>query len=145
MSIAMATWNSLPIRASPAAKEMAQSRKESGNAFYHPMSSPLLKTKKAEQQQQVRDNKRQEKLRLEREKIHSRESDEERRRRLDEQAAAYQADIDVLVAEEEEQQRLEETPKGNDNQELNYEEELEDFLTEADLELEAQLKAMNIT
>ncbi|KAF3985205.1 hypothetical protein FT663_03176 [Candidozyma haemuli var. vulneris] len=109
------------------------------------MSSPLSKTKKAEQQQQVRDNKRQEKLRLEREKIHSRESDEERRRRLDEQAAAYQADIDVLVAEEEEQQRLEETPKGNDNQELNYEEELEDFLTEADLELEAQLKAMNIT
>lgn len=106
------------------------------------MSSPLLKTKVLNNQQQIRENKRQERLRQQREERHSRESDEDYQKRLQRQAEAFQVDVDTLVDEEQEQ-RYQESGRPRDPEQ--YEEELEDYLTEADLELEAQLKSMNIT
>lgn len=137
----MNPWNLLPLRGSLATEEIAQAQRLRGNALYHPMSSPLLKTKSVNDQQQFRDFKRQERLRLQRERKHDKENDEDHRNRLQQQADAYQVDVDVLVAEEEEQQLQREQQENPEK----YEEELEDYLTEADLELEAQLKSMNIT
>ncbi|PVH16740.1 uncharacterized protein CXQ87_004292 [Candidozyma duobushaemuli] len=140
--LVMNQWNSSPLRGGSATEDMAQAQKERGNALYHPMSSPLSKTKVVNNQQQIRESKRQERLRQQREERHSRESDEDYQKRLQQQAEAFQVDVDTLVDEEQEQHYQE---SGHPQDPEQYEEELEDYLTEADLELEAQLKSMNIT
>lgn len=140
----MTCWNSLPLRGSSAVEEVANNQKNRVNALYHPLSSPIARNRRLDNQEQIREANRQERLRLRREERHSKESDEEHKKRLEQLAKLYQVDIDVLLAEEEEQrQNTEQAPEENPNE--IYEEELDDFLTEADLELEAQLKAMNIT
>lgn len=115
------------------------------NALYHPMSSPTLGSVRRVDNSQQRDIKRQQRLRLQREGLHEKESEQERKKRLEQHAAALQVDIDVLIAEEEEQRLRERANVNEEGDEDRYEEELEDYLMEADLELEAQLKAMNIT
>lgn len=138
-------WNSLPLRGNSATEELAKAQKDRVNALYHPMSSPTLGRVSKVDNSQQRDIKRQQRLRLQREGLHEKESEQERKKRLEQHAAALQVDIDVLIAEEEEQRLREQANINEEGDEDRYEEELEDYLMEADLELEAQLRAMNIT
>ncbi|QWW23478.1 hypothetical protein CA7LBN_002279 [Candidozyma auris] len=123
-------WNSSPLRGNSATEELAKAQKDRVNALYHPMSSPTSGRQR---------------LRLQREGLHEKESEQERKKRLEQHALALQVDIDVLIAEEEEQRLREQANINEEGDEDRYEEELEDYLMEADLELEAQLRAMNIT
>lgn len=144
-------FHSSPLRGKLAVDDLEDKLKARANRLYHPMSSPIaqrtpslpsrLKTK----QDEIRRLHRQARLALGREKITDTEDWQKQLKELKEQADALDIDPDILA--EEEIQLTQEHEYENQYEEYleeQLEEQLEDYIADAELELEQQLKDMQL-
>lgn len=144
-------FHSSPIRSQLAVDDLEDKLKTRATRLYHPMSSPIaqrtlnlpsrLKTK----QDEIRRLHRQARLALGREKITDTEDLQKQLKELKEQADALDIDPDILA--EEETQLAQEHDYENQHEDFleeQLEEQLEDYIADAELELEQQLKDMQL-
>lgn len=138
-------FHSSPIRQPTALEEIEETQKARGSRLYRPMSSPVAKklgqteensrsSLKHKQLEDIRRMQRQLRLALAREKVVDTEDYNKQLAELKKQADLLEVDPDLLVEEEfVEEEEVDE-----------YEEQLEDFLADEELELEQQLKDLQI-
>lgn len=133
-------FNSSPIRSPTALEAAAEIQRDRVSLLYHPMSSPSAKREKERKQKQaeeIRERRRLLRLELNREKIIDIESYNQQLRELKEQADALEVDPDQLI------ETSEEYDEDNDD-EYDYADQLEEYLADAELELEQQLRDLYI-
>lgn len=133
-------FHSSPIKGT-ALEEIEQSQQNRAARLYHPMLSPgkmvTGREKARHTAEEIRSLHRQTRLALGREKIADKEEYKKQMEELRVQAEELELDPDLLV--EEERQVLEQEM----NQDL-YEAQLEDFLVDEELELEQQLRDLQL-
>lgn len=138
-------------------EEIHQQQKNRICQLYHPMSSPTKRSmqyhhkaaprgtgrrNKHEQMREIRDRHRNDRLVLQREKTTSSEDREKHIRELERQADEIGADMSRVIEDAAEEEELQ--GENQEEDENDYEAELEAYLAEQELELEQQLKDMNL-
>lgn len=154
----MADWASSPVKEPSGLEEMEELQKARAFSNRRPMSSPLRQTRGQETQSRMRqelkslrDEVRQAKLELKREKTDHDENVRARILQLESQALELELDLDVLIEEESQVAHEQKQNENTDKQDASpcdvdeqYNEELEDFLAQEELELEAQLRELSL-
>ncbi|KAM9933003.1 hypothetical protein OXX80_007372 [Metschnikowia pulcherrima] len=161
----MKQWHSSPTREFSSLEAIEERQRARAGQLYQPMSSPIKTATNTDQRsrlraqmRQMRDELRHERQALSREKTVVDEDRISRLNMLQEQAEALEVDLDLLLQEESEareENRSDSMQKNStsgasapDPSDTKYlqdlEEELEEFLAQEELELEAQLKDLQL-
>ncbi|GEQ66689.1 hypothetical protein JCM33374_g352 [Metschnikowia sp. JCM 33374] len=148
-------WHSSPTRENSSVDAIEERQRARAGRLYQPMSSPIKEATQTgqrhrlrEQMRHMREDIRQQRQELSREKTVHDEYYNARLKSLQEQADALDTDLELLLEEEKNIRESTEAVSAPDGVDQKYleelEDELEDFLAEEELELEAQLRDLQI-
>lgn len=136
------SWNSSPIRESSYVDTASENQKLRAQRLYRPMSSPLqnrhgycARDVARLRGKEERENRRQQRLELSREKVTEVQLTKEDEERLRKEAMDAEVDVDRLVAQEEQFQ---------EEQHQEYLEQLEQILAQEQAELELHFSDMQL-